>query len=60
MFVLINLGELKVGFYVNIEWVVKFGDEIGGYNMLGYIVLMVEILEVIDILNNCIIWFLLF
>lgn len=38
-----NLGELKIGDYVNVERAAKFGDEIGGHLMSGHIACMGQI-----------------
>lgn len=53
MLCIINLGDIKVGDVVNLEWVVKFSDEIGGYFMFGYIICIVEIVKIYILENNC-------
>lgn len=57
MLCIINLGVLRVGDEVNVECVVKFSDEIGGYLMLGYIIMMVEIVKILIFENNYQVWF---
>lgn len=57
MLCIINFGDLKVGDWVNVECVVKFSDEIGGYLMLGYIMIIVEVVKILILENNCQIWF---
>lgn len=54
---LTNLGELKVGSYVNVERAAKFGDEIGGHTMSGHIMCVAIVTEVTETPNNKTIWF---
>lgn len=49
---IINFGDLKVGDWVNVERAAKFSDEIGGYLMLGYIMIIVEVAKILILENN--------
>lgn len=51
-----NLGDLKIGHSVNIERAAKFGDEIGGHQMSGHILVTAQVSQVIRSENNCQIW----
>lgn len=52
-----NLGELKIGDWVNYERAARFGDEIGGHQMSGHIIAMAEVTRVLESENNRQIWF---
>ncbi len=51
-----NLGDLKVGDWVNVERAAKFSDEIGGHLMSGHIMTTAEVAENINLENNRQIW----
>ncbi|WP_109078758.1 riboflavin synthase subunit alpha [Aggregatibacter kilianii] len=52
-----NLGELKVGDFVNIERAMQMGTEIGGHILSGHVYCTAEIVERIPSENNLQIWF---
>jgi riboflavin synthase len=52
-----NLGELRVGSWVNVERAARFGDEIGGHAMSGHILCTAEVSRVIESPNNRQLWF---
>lgn len=52
-----NLGQLSVGDSVNFERAARFGDEIGGHVLSGHIHSQVEIVDIVETENNCILWF---
>lgn len=52
-----NLGQINSGDFVNTERAAKFGDDIGGHAMSGHVAAAVEIVEIEQPENNCIIWF---
>lgn len=54
---LTNLGELKIGDWVNIERAMQMGSEIGGHILSGHVYCMAEIVNIIRTENNCQIWF---
>lgn len=54
---LTNLGDIRVGDFVNVERAAKFGDEIGGHNVSGHITDMVTVSEVLTSPNNKTLWF---
>ena len=52
-----NLGDLKVGDWVNVERAAKFSDEIGGHLMSGHIMTTAEVAKILTSENNRQIWF---
>ena len=52
-----NLGDLNIGQSVNIERAARFGDEIGGHQMSGHILVTARVSQIIRSENNCQIWF---
>ena len=52
-----NLGDLSIGQSVNIERAARFGDEIGGHQMSGHILVTARVSQIIHSENNCQIWF---
>lgn len=52
-----NLGNLRVGDWVNVERAAKFSDEIGGHLMSGHIMTTAEIAKILTSENNRQIWF---
>ena len=52
-----NLGNLKVGDWVNIERAAKFGDEIGGHTMSGHIMAIIPIIKIDEENYRKTIWF---
>ncbi|WP_386685859.1 riboflavin synthase subunit alpha [Lonepinella sp. MS14437] len=52
-----NLGELKVGDWVNIERAMKFGSEVGGHLLSGHVYCTAKIVERKPSENNLQIWF---
>ncbi|HDC0239230.1 TPA: riboflavin synthase, partial [Escherichia coli] len=42
-----NLGDLKVGDWVNVERAAKFSDEIGGHLMSGHIMTTAEVAKIL-------------
>lgn len=52
-----NLGDLSIGQKVNIERAARFGDEIGGHQMSGHILVTAIVSQIIRSENNCQIWF---
>lgn len=54
---LTNLGEVKVGDWVNIERAMQMGSEIGGHILSGHVYCTAEIVSIIRTENNCQIWF---
>ncbi len=54
---LTNLGQLKVGDWVNLERAARFGDEIGGHMMSGHIICTAMVDEVLITPNNRTVWF---
>ena len=52
-----NLGDLSIGQSINIERAARFGDEIGGHQMSGHILVTAIVSQIIRSENNCRIWF---
>ena len=52
-----NLGDLKVGDFVNIERAMQMGTEIGGHILSGHVYCTADIVERIPTENNLQIWF---
>ena len=52
-----NLGELKVGDFVNIERAMQMGTEIGGHILSGHVYCTADIVERLPSENNLQIWF---
>ena len=52
-----NLGELKVGDFVNIERAMQMGTEIGGHILSGHVYWTADIVERVPSENNLQIWF---
>ena len=53
---LTNLGDLKVGHFVNVERAARFGDEIGGHVLSGHIHGRAQVTEVVETDANLAVW----
>ena len=53
---LTNLGDLKVGYVVNVERAARFGDEIGGHMLSGHIHGRAQVIEVVQNDANLAVW----
>ncbi|WP_434778320.1 riboflavin synthase subunit alpha [Neisseria sp. Ec49-e6-T10] len=54
---LTNLGQLKVGDWINLERAARFGDEIGGHTMSGHIMSTAQIDHITSTPTNKTVWF---
>ncbi len=52
-----NLGQLRVGDFVNIERAMRMGDEIGGHVLSGHVYCTATVIQRIPSPNNLQIWF---